>query len=63
MTEQTSRQVALLSVLTTCILVVTLILALGLDADAGTALGQALPLALIGGLGLVILVSDPFRER
>lgn len=63
MSQQLSRQLALISVLATCVLIVTLIVAAGLDANTRTALGQAFPLALVGGIGLAILMADPFRSR
>ncbi|HUG16375.1 MAG TPA: hypothetical protein VMM78_15335 [Thermomicrobiales bacterium] len=63
MSQQISRQVALISVLATCVLMVTLIVAAGLDADTGAALVQATPLAIVCGVGLAVLVADPFRAR
>ena len=63
MSQQISRQIALVSVLATCVLIVTLLVAAGLDANTRTALGQAFPLALVGGVGLAVVLADPFRSR
>jgi hypothetical protein len=63
MTQQASRYIALMTVFSTCLLLVVLAVALGLDASTGTALQQALPLALICGAALTFLLSDPFRQR
>jgi hypothetical protein len=63
MSQQISRQIALISVLAACVLMVTIVVAAGLDANMRTALNQALPLALICSVGLAILVADPFRAR
>lgn len=63
MSQQISRQIALVSVLATCVLMVTLLVAAGLDANTWTALGQAFPLALIGAIGLAVLLADPFRSH
>ncbi len=63
MSQQVSRQVALMTVLTTCMLIVVLMLALGLGAETSTALAQAFPLVLICSAGLVFLLSDPIRPR
>lgn len=63
MSQQVSRQVALMTVLTTCMLIVVLMLAFGLGAETGTALAQAFPLVLICAAGLVFLLSDPARPR
>lgn len=63
MSQQVSRQVALMTVLTTCMLTVVLLLAVGLGAETRTALAQAFPLIVICAAGLVFLLSDPVRPR
>jgi hypothetical protein len=63
MSQRVSRQVALMAVISTCILLVALVLALGLGANTDAALGQALPLALICGAALAFLLADPFSSR
>ncbi len=61
MTQQVSRQIALMAVFTTCILVIALALILGLDGDTGAAMSQATPLAVILGGALAFLVVDSSR--
>jgi len=63
MTQQITRQIALMTVFATCIVMVALVLAFGLGADSDAALSQAAPLALILGVGLTILLAEPFRSR
>jgi hypothetical protein len=63
MSQQISRQIALMTVFATCIVIVALVLAFGLGADSGDALSQAAPLAVVCGIGLTVLLADPFRSR
>jgi hypothetical protein len=58
MTQQVSRQIALMAVFTTCILLIALVLIVGFNGDAGTAMSQAAPLAVILGGALTFLVAD-----
>jgi hypothetical protein len=61
MTQQVSRQIALMAVFTTCILLIALVLVLGFDGDTNAALSQATPLAVILGGALAFLVADASR--
>jgi hypothetical protein len=61
MTQQVSRQIALMAVFTTCILLIALVLVLGFNGDTGAAMSQATPLAVILGGALVFLVADATR--
>lgn len=61
MTQQVSRQIALMAVFTTCILMIALVLILGFNGDAGAAMAQAAPLAVILGGALAFLVADAGR--
>ncbi|HEX5165484.1 MAG TPA: hypothetical protein VFV93_08825 [Thermomicrobiales bacterium] len=61
MTQQVSRQIALMAVFTTCILLIALILIVGFNGDTGTAMSQAAPLAVILGGALTFLVADSAR--
>jgi len=61
MTQQISRQVALMAVFTTCILLIALVLVLGFDGDTAAAMSQATPLAVILGGALAFLVVDSSR--
>lgn len=61
MTQQVSRQIALMAVFTTCMLLIALVLILGFDGDTDAAMAQATPLALILGGALAFLVADSSR--
>lgn len=63
MTQQMTRQIALMTVFTTCMLLVVLVLAFGLGAEARSALSQAFPLVAICGGALAFLIADPFRSH
>jgi hypothetical protein len=47
-----------MAVFTTCILLIALVLIVGFNGDAGTAMSQAAPLAVILGGALTFLVAD-----
>lgn len=57
MTQQVSRQIALMAVFTTCIVLIALALVLGFNGDPGAALAQAAPLAVILGGALAFLIA------
>jgi hypothetical protein len=61
MTQQVSRQIALMAVFTTCILLIALVLVLGFKGDTGAAMSQAMPLAVILGGALAFLIADSSR--
>jgi hypothetical protein len=63
MSQQVSRQIALMTVFTTCILLVALVLVIGFDGDSATALSQAAPLAIVLAAALTFLIADPFSSR
>jgi uncharacterized membrane protein YdfJ with MMPL/SSD domain len=63
MTQQMTRQIALMTVVTTCMLLIVLVLAFGLGAAARSALTQAFPLVVICAGALAFLVTDPFARR
>jgi hypothetical protein len=58
MTQQVSRQIALMAVFTTCILLTALVLILGFNGDTGAAMSQATPLAVILGGAFTFLVAS-----
>ncbi len=55
MTRQATRQIALMALLASCMLIVVVILISGLNVQVGTALGQALPLVAVCCTALAIL--------
>lgn len=63
MSQQITRQIALMTVFATCILVVVLLVGFGLGANADAALGQAAPLALICGIAVTVLLVESSRSR
>jgi hypothetical protein len=63
MTQQITRQIALITVFTTCMLIVAMIVTFGLGANPDTAMSQVLPLALVCSIALAILLTDPFTSR
>lgn len=63
MTRQVSRQIALMTLFSTCLVMVLLALATGLQLDAGAVLGQALPLAVICAAAATFLLINPFEPK
>ena len=63
MTHQTSRQIALMTMLTTCILIVVVMLALGFDGDTRAAMAQASPLAIVLAAAFTFLMADRSPSR
>ncbi len=63
MSQQITRQIALMTIFATCILVVALVVGFGLGANADAALGQAAPLAIVCGIALTVLLVEPSRTR
>jgi hypothetical protein len=63
MSQQTTRQIALVTVFATCMLMVALVVGLGLNASPRAAFGQVVPLAVVCAGALVFLLSDPFRSK
>ena len=61
MTQQVSRQIALMAVFTTCILLTALVVIVGFNGDTGAAMAQATPLAIILGGALAFLIADSGR--
>jgi hypothetical protein len=61
MTHDATRRIAMLTLFTTCALLVALALALGLDASTGTALRQAAPLTVVAAVAFTLLLIDPRR--
>jgi hypothetical protein len=61
MTHDATRRIAMLTLFTTCALLVALALALGLDASTGTALRQASPLTVVAAVAFTLLLVDPRR--
>ncbi|MBA2453678.1 MAG: hypothetical protein H0V47_10940 [Chloroflexia bacterium] len=59
MTQQASRQIALMTLFTCCIVIVSLALASGLNVQMGSVMSQALPLAIVCGAALAILLFEP----
>jgi hypothetical protein len=63
MSQQVSRQVALMAIVCTCTLLVVLVVALGIGANTQTALSQAWPLAIVCATAFAFLLADPFSTR
>ncbi len=63
MSSQITRQIAMMTVFATCVLVVALIVGFGLGANADAALGQAAPLAIVCGVALTVLLIESPRSR
>lgn len=63
MTHDVTRRIAMMTLVSTCALLVALTLALGLDASADVALRQALPLALVAGGAFAALLFAPVGSR
>lgn len=59
MTQQATRQIALMTLFTCCMTIVALAVASGLNVQMGSVMGQALPLTLICGAALAILLFEP----
>ena len=59
MTLQTTRQIALMALLTCCMMVVALAVASGLNVRMGAVMSQALPLVLVCASALAILFFEP----
>jgi hypothetical protein len=59
MAHQTTRQIALMAVLTCCMMIVAIAVASGLNVQIGTVLTQALPLTLVCAAALAILFFEP----
>jgi NAD(P)H-hydrate repair Nnr-like enzyme with NAD(P)H-hydrate epimerase domain len=55
MTRQATRQIALMALLASCMLIVAVILISGLNVQMGAALGQALPLVAVCCMALAVL--------
>lgn len=63
MTRQMSRQIALMTLFSTCLVMVLLALASGMQLDVDAVLGQALPLAIICGAATTFLLINPFEPK
>lgn len=59
MTQQATRQIALMALLTCCITIVALAVASGLNVRMDAVMTQALPLAIVCGAALAVLFFDP----
>ncbi len=59
MTQQATRQIALMALLTCCMMVVALAVASGLDVQIGSVWSQALPLVLVCAAALAVLFFEP----
>lgn len=59
MTQQATRQIALMTLFTCCIVIVALALASGLNVQMDNVMGQALPLAIVCGAALAVLFYEP----
>ena len=59
MTHQATRQIALMAVLTCCMMIVAIAVASGLNVQMGSVMSQALPLALVCAAALTILFFEP----
>ena len=63
MTQQATRQIALMTLFTCCIVIVLLAVASGLNVSMGSVMSQALPLAIVGGAAFAILLYAPADSR
>ncbi len=63
MAQILSRQIALMIVIASCMIVVLLVLASGLNVDFGAVSSQAAPLALICAAALTFLIFNPFDAQ
>lgn len=63
MTQQMTRQIALMTLFTCCIVIIALALASGLNVQMGAVMSQALPLAIVGGAAFAILLFGPTESR
>lgn len=59
MTVQTTRQIALMALLTCCMMVVALAVASGLNVRMDAVMSQALPLVLVCAAALAVLFFEP----
>jgi hypothetical protein len=59
MTHEATRRVALMTLFTTCALLIALAVALGLNANAAGALRQALPVCVVAAIAFTVLLADP----
>ena len=59
MTQQATRQIALMALLTCSMMVVALAVASGLDVQIGSVWSQALPLVLVCAAALAVLFFEP----
>jgi len=62
MNHRTSRQIALLALLASCMTIVMILLAAGFQLDIANTLPQALPLALVCAAALVFLLREPMNS-
>ena len=63
MTRQMTRQIALMTLFSTCLIVVLLALASGMRLNLDAVLGQALPLAVICAAAVTVLLINPFEPN
>lgn len=63
MSQQITRQIAMMTLFATCILIVALIVGFGLGANADAALRQAAPLAVVCGIALTVLLVESAHSR
>jgi hypothetical protein len=59
MTQQATRQIALMALFTCCMTLIALAVASGLNVQMGTVMSQALPLTIICGVALAMLLFEP----
>ena len=59
MTQQATRQIALIALFTCCLVIVALALASGLDVQMGAVMSQALPLAIVCAAAMAVLLYEP----
>lgn len=59
MTQQATRQIALIALLATCMMVIAIAVAAGLKVQMDTVVSQALPLVLVCAAALAVLFYEP----
>jgi len=59
MTQQATRQIALMTLFICCITIVAIAVATGLNVRMESVVDQALPLAIVCGAALGILLYEP----
>jgi hypothetical protein len=63
MTHKLALQIALMTLVSTCLVLGLLVIGGGLDRHATPDLGQIVPLAITCAAALLVLVANPFESQ